>query len=171
MKKLKLITQSLVLLMSLSAFAKTPEFKDVPYTFDQEKNQAAADSFHFLRSYVDYFYLLISKNQSQLKVFNQFQKITGSCVGDAHAENFGLLIQKDQTSQFTMNDMDDSGPCPVAYDLYRLLASSRLYNKDIQIDGIVSSYRDGLKNKPIQVPKSIQTMITDSQKKGASVNP
>ena len=171
MKKNRLISQSLILLLSLSTYSKPTQFQDVPYTFDQQKNQAAADSFHFLRSYVDYFYLLINQNQSQLKVFNQFQKITGTCVGDAHAENFGLLIQKDQTSQFTMNDMDDSGQCPVAYDLYRLLSSSRLYNKDINIDSLVSSYRDGLKNKLIQVPKSIQTMIADSQKKGASINP
>ncbi len=171
MKKYRLISQSLILLLSLSTYSKPAQLQDVPYVFDQQKNQAAADSFHFLRSYVDYFYLLIHQNQSQLKVFNQFQKITGTCVGDAHAENFGLLIQKDQTSQFTMNDMDDSGPCPVTYDLYRLLSSSRLYNKDIKIDALVSSYRDGLKNKSIQVPKSIQKMITESQKKGATVNP
>jgi len=34
-------------------------------------------------------------------------------VGDAHPENFGTLLQKDGTSVFTVNDVDDSGPCPL----------------------------------------------------------
>src|SRR5262245_7976394 len=79
--------------------------KDVPYHFDQSKLAAAEDSFHFLRSFVDYFYLLVKGNTSAFKVFPSTEHVSGWCVGDAHPENFGVVLLQDGQPLFTMNDM------------------------------------------------------------------
>lgn len=167
----KKLTAIFILFFISSGNVKAGNFQDVLYTFDAQKNQAAEDSFHFLRSYVDYFYLLIKANKSHLQAFNKLSNVSGWCVGDAHAENFGVLIQKDQSSLFTMNDMDDFGPCPVALDLYRFMVSTKLYDKNIQLDLILRSYLSGLKNDHYPKPDSIKMLLEKSQEKGTGINP
>ncbi|MBC7458792.1 MAG: DUF2252 family protein [Bdellovibrionaceae bacterium] len=172
MKLFNILSASALVLLSYTAVsAKSADFRDVQYAFDEEKTKAAEDSFHFLRSYVDYFNRLVNENKADLKANNnKLSSVTGSCVGDAHAENFGTLIQKDNTSLFTMNDMDDFGPCPVVFDLFRFAVSSNLYDKNIDMDQILSSYVSGLKNESITQPDSIQKMLNKSEKKGAETS-
>jgi hypothetical protein len=168
------------ILLSLFWFSRVEahdvnSFQDVNYTFDAKKNLAAANSFHFLRSYVDYFYLLIQTNESRLKSFKYLSAYHGWCVGDAHAENFGVLMQKDQTSLFSMNDMDDFGPCPVVYDIYRLMVSSYLYNPNVNIEKIRDSYLLGL-NQDIQAeqnlrPDQVKKLFEESKLRGLVPNP
>lgn len=67
--------------------------------------------------------------------------------------------------------MDDFGPCPVAYDLYRLMASSKLYNSQVSLSDILNSYQAGLKNDSISKPDSLKKMFNEGQKKGMSVSP
>jgi hypothetical protein len=62
--------------------------------------------------------------------------------------------------------MDDSGPCPVALDLLRILVSSRLYLPSLDIKVVINSYEDGLKGKSASVPDVIQSMTKDALKKG-----
>ena len=168
--QLKIIVTAGVLIFTAIAEAKSSNFKDVSYSFDTEKNKAAKDSFHFLRSYVDYFFLLVNQNKSDLKAFNQVASFSGWCVGDAHAENFGALVQKDQTTVFTVNDMDDFGPCPVGFDLYRLMVSSKLYDKNIDLDQIAKNYILGLKNSSVEMPDCIKKLIDKSINKGLEVS-
>ncbi len=150
------------------ASAASLPLKDPNYSFDQTKLGAAQDSFHFLRSYVDYFYLVLNANQSALPLVTGLENTAGWCVGDAHPENFGILIQQDGRSMFTMNDMDDSGPCPVGLDLIRLMVSSRLYNSDTKIDKIMDAYLKGVARQSIDMPSAVSDMVKKSQKKGTA---
>jgi len=151
--------------------AKAPGLMDVAYSFDKTKLDAAKDSFHFLRSYVDYFYLLVKANRGSLQAVSQADNIPGWCVGDAHPENFGVLIRNDGSSLFTMNDVDDSGPCPVVLDLYRLMASSRLYDANTKLDKLVQAYAVGLQGQSYELPPAVADMIAKSQKKGTAPDP
>jgi hypothetical protein len=153
------------LLVNISLASPLP-LRDPKYSFDQTKLDAAADSFHFLRSYVDYFYLLLNFNQSALPAVTSLQTTTGWCVGDAHPENFGVLIQEDGRPMFTMNDMDDSGPCPVALDLVRLMVSSRLYSSGTKIETLLDAYLEGLARQSIAIPAAVSDMLKRGQKQG-----
>lgn len=144
---------------------------DVAYSFDRAKLDAAADSFHFLRSYVDYFYLLVKANRGSLQAVSAADGVPGWCVGDAHPENFGALIQNDGTSLFTMNDIDDSGPCPVVLDLYRLMVSSRLYDQNTKLDKLVQAYAAGLQGQAYEMPSPVADMLAKSRKKGTAPDP
>ncbi len=156
---------------SYTKHAEAQNLTDVPYSFDQAKLDAANDSFHFLRSYVDYFYLLIKANRGSFRAVSAADNAAGWCVGDAHPENFGVLIQNDESSVFTMNDMDDSGPCPVVLDLYRLMVSSRLYSGKTNLDKILQAYTAGLEGQTYAVPSPVTDMIRKSRKKGRTPDP
>jgi uncharacterized protein DUF2252 len=144
---------------------------DVPYQFDQTKLDVAKDSFHFMRSFVDYFYLLIAQNQDRLGTASSFKDFSGWCVGDAHAENFGFVMQKKGNSVFIMNDLDDAGPCPVAYDLFRLMSSSQLYTPNARNEDILSAYLAGVQGDTYSMPAAVGALYKDSQKKGANPHP
>lgn len=173
MKLLKKLTTftSLIMLLSSTAFAGPVVLNDINYNFDQTKVNASADSFHFLRSFVDYYFGVVAKNSNSLNLAKKAGGFGGWCVGDAHAENFGILLQENGEALFTMNDMDDSGPCPVAYDLLRILVSSRLYMPGISAQDILKSYSNGLKGVAVAVPGSIQSMSKDALKAGVQISP
>ncbi len=161
----------LILIITIMTLGVTASLQDVNYSFDDQKNQAATDTFHFLRSYVDYFYLILKQNPSDLKAITSLSKTSGFCVGDAHAENFGMILQQNGTSLFTMNDMDDFGPCPVAFDMFRLIVSSKIYDPTISIDKILKNYISGLNIEKKAPPKVLQKLLFSSLKKGFEVNP
>lgn len=158
-----------ILLLSSVALAGPNSLTDINYKFDQTKVNASEDSFHFLRAFVDYYFGVIAKNTNSLHIAKKVGAFSGWCVGDAHAENFGILIQDDNSTIFTMNDMDDSGPCPVAYDLLRILVSSRLYISSISSQEIINSYIDGLKGKSATIPDVIKSMDKDAMKAGMQI--
>lgn len=156
----------LLLFISHLAFAAQAPLLDVDYSFDQTKVEASADVFHFLRSFVDYYYKLVAQNSNSLHAIKKAGNAHGLCVGDAHAENFGILLQENGSALFTNNDMDDSGPCPVVLDILRLLVSSRLYAPDLDIKKVVHAYQDGLLGHSMAIPDAIKSMTKDALKKG-----
>ncbi len=171
---MKLRNKTLTFLTGLSllsniALGSVTPLKDINYNFDKTKVDASTDTFHFLRSFVDYFYDLMAQNPNSLHIIKKAGTIGGWCVGDAHAENFGILLEENAQAVFTMNDMDDSGPCPVAYDLFRLLVSSRLYMPNINTQKIINSYLDGLNGKSASFPDSIKSMTKDAQNSGFEI--
>ena len=145
--------------------------KDVSYDFDRSKLAAAEDSFHFLRSFVDYFYLLVKANASAFKTFPSTAHVSGWCVGDAHPENFGVVLSDDGQPLFTMNDMDDSGPCPVVLDILRLMVSSRLYDARTELDKMLDAYTQGLRHKSYDMPAAVRELISKAKKRGTTPNP
>ena len=148
----------------------TAPLEDVSYSFDSSKLGAAKSAFSFQRTFVDYFYLLVQKNESQLNVA-KLKNFSGWCVGDAHPENFGLLQLQDQSHIFTMNDMDDAGPCPVFYDVYRLATASQLYSSSISVQQILSSYTKGVSGQSVSVPDTVNSMSSKALKRGQVPDP
>ena len=169
----------LVLILSLSLFSMASfsqsesviNLTDISYVFDQKKVDASEDSFHFLRSFVPYYYGLIDKNSSALNITTKTKKTPGWCAGDAHAENFGILIQENLSQKFTINDLDDSGPCPVTYELLRMLVSSKLYDPSLNIDALINAYKIGFSGQLLNVPSIINSLSETARTKGTGVNP
>lgn len=162
----------LVLLLFLGHWCQAAgDLNDIEYSFDKQKLAAAKDPLQFLRSYVDYYYLLMQKNRSQLPTLNLLGEFSGWCVGDAHPENFGVLLQQDGFALFAMNDLDDSGPCPLALDLLRLMTSARLYSQDVKVQKIFESYLGGLQGLQFPTPPFIKDMLQKGIQKGFPPNP
>lgn len=155
---------------SLTSRADTLPLTDPVYQFERNKLNAAENSFLFLRSFVDYFYLLTQANQQNLPAVRELQGVTGWCVGDAHPENFGVVLQQGGDAIFTMNDMDDGGACPVGLDLLRLLVSSRLYQPKLSLPKVTQAYQAGLQGAPYVVPLAVQDLMKKSLKKGVGPN-
>lgn len=147
-------------------YANTGIIKEPSYSFDPTKLVAAESPLQFMRSYVDYFYLLLSNNTKNLSTLSALQSTSGWCVGDAHPENFGFLVQDDGSSIFSMNDLDDGGPCPVGLDLLRLLVSGKLALKGISVETLRAAYLMGLRGDSFPVPLVIGELKKKSQKKG-----
>src|SRR5262249_21280915 len=59
---------------------------------------------------------------------------------DAHLENFGVMLDDQKDPVFTMNDMDDAGPCPLYADLLRFVVASELSDEDINLGDVLDSY-------------------------------
>ncbi len=168
LKKWLLSVLSITLFFTASPiYANTPTpLRDVPYQFDSVKLQASKDPFHFFRSFVDLFYLVYKANTDTLTRVTHLTNAEGWCVGDAHPENFGFQIQENRSTLFTMNDMDDSGPCPVVLDLYRFLVSIQLYNPQMDISPLIRAYAQGLESQNYSVPSVIRSMQQESLQKG-----
>ncbi len=144
---------------------------DVSYHFDANKLENAKNSFHFLRSFVDYFFLVVQHNENSLPTLQASLGSIGWCVGDAHPENFGFLIQNDGSSLFSMNDMDDSGPCPLAMDLFRLLVSVHLSGSALSTKQVAEAYSAGLQQQGMRLPSSLKTLLAKSQAGGMAPSP
>ena len=59
------------------------------------------------------------------------------CAGDPHPDNFGWLDEG--TVFFGLNDFDDSGDCPVAFDALRFLAGTELDFGDAADKGLTAA--------------------------------
>jgi hypothetical protein len=161
----------LMLAMALPAQAQnlstsSAPLRDVAYTFDLKKLNAAKDSFDFFRSFVDYFYLVAKANESALSILQPPAKTsfpTAVCVGDAHLENFGFLLQKSGQTLFTSNDIDDSEVAPAVVELFRFLVSARIYDSSVSIDELLDAYTDGVSNIARRPPQVVDEMLAKSR--------
>ncbi len=148
-------------------------------TLNQEKLQVVDSDFMFLRTFVEYYYALSLENKKNLPVYQSLQNFTGWCVGDAHVENFGFIVQSAEgepiSTVFTVNDMDDSGPCPLILDLDRLLLSASLVEKSFLQENFVSQfhkyYLSGLNQEKVKMPDGLMKKQMSSLKKGIVVQP
>jgi hypothetical protein len=146
----------------------TSQWQDIRYSFDAEEMASADDAFHFLRSFVDFFYLTFNANRSSLPALTELSSVAGWCVGDAHPENFGILLQENGQAPFTMNDFDDSGPCPIALDLYRLMVSSKLYDVTIDLSKLVSAYQLGITGNSYKPPTAVKDLVDKALDRGTT---
>lgn len=148
------------------ASAEPRAFKDVDYHFNSEKLNTTKNSFQFFRTFVDLFYLVYQANRENMSVVPSLATTNGWCVGDAHPENFGFLILRNRHAIFTMNDMDDSGPCPVILDLYRLMVSIRLLGNEVTGTSLLSSYMRGLSGQRVSLPSFLKRIKSKALKRG-----
>lgn len=98
-------------------------YKNLSDSAFQAKLQGALERspLMFMRSFVNTYYAdLSASNNSQNLIL---------CLGDLHPENFGFMrFGKEQ--RFVYNDIDDTGVCPLEYDILRYFATVDLTFKD-----------------------------------------
>lgn len=163
-----------VLLMGLwisGIVAHAASLQDVPFTFDESKVHAATDVYEFTTSFADYYYALLNANRKTLSTLRNLQNEEVWCAGDAHPKNFGALILQDEDSIFTLNDMDDAGPCPAVMDLLRFLLTAHLAESKVLPKDLVESYGEGVLGKPISAPKMVNTLLNRSRQAGMQADP
>lgn len=94
--------------------------------------ETQASTFMDFRSHVSGFYQQVIAHQSRLPVLNRI-RTHGWCAGDAHPENFGIILSEQGQGIFTYNDYDDSGFCPLVLDLARFLIGAELLANELEI--------------------------------------
>lgn len=109
--------------------------KDIPQTLFRDTYQNLSDSAYqaklqgalersplmFMRSFVNTYYADLSANNSSQNLI--------LCLGDLHPENFGFMkFGNDQ--KFVYNDIDDTGVCPLDFDILRYFTTIQLTFND-----------------------------------------
>ena len=89
--------------------------------FEDRWKASLEDPLLYFRSYVRPFYAYLKNVKPPGRI--------GVCYGDAHPNNFGFVLFGKQLS-YVYNDLDDSGPCPAAFDALRYFTALRLLEKD-----------------------------------------
>lgn len=159
-----------LLILTANSVCATPSLNDVSYKFDKEKLESADDAFSFFRSFADYYYELLNSNR-QLSSLQKLADVSGWCAGDAHAENFGALLQRNGSSVFAINDMDDAGPCPVVMDLQRFYIAALFVLPEVDLYRITGMYVNGLLGEIRLAPQIVNKMLTKSVHRGPIVDP
>ncbi len=146
----------------------TALYPDIDQNVLLQKARLASSGHSFFRSFVSYFYYQLNLHMAEIPVAYQNRDFGGWCLGDAHIENFGAILDRKNKAMFTMNDTDDAGPCPLVVDVLRFLTSAYLSNIDIPIYEIIWAYRDGLKdlNTEQDYKDWVEEFLEDSEDDG-----
>jgi hypothetical protein len=98
--------------------------------FQQKWKNAQKSGLLFMRSFVNTWYDELGRLSSTGPI--------GPCFGDPHPENFGFLVfvdvQGQETMEYTYNDADDSGSCPVAFDALRYFTTLKIMLRDNEME-------------------------------------
>jgi hypothetical protein len=130
--------------------ATFPELSDADFAI--KWTAAIDDAFSFFRSFPPAYYQDLGTLPAA--------RVPGAetvCAGDPHPDNFGWLDEG--RSFFGLNDFDDSGDCPVAFDALRFLAGVELdfgdvYTKGLTQDALASYVNSVTSGKPDTVVDS-----------------
>lgn len=117
----------------------------------------------FLRSYPGAFHRDLARVAA-----DRFPGPQGLCFGDPHPDNFGYLRPADKT-RYAFNDLDDSGPCPLAADAARYFTALRLAVEDrALIAAALEQYVDVVKDpgRAVDVPGSLAPDWDEVRSKG-----
>ena len=131
-----------------------------------EKAQAARSPFEFFRSFVAVYYDVVVTRPELTHSFRDVRKQMGWCVGDAHPENFGILLNQSGKAVFTVNDWDDTGPCPVYADVMRFLAAAYSYNPRLDLSALRASYLRTLMGGDLKLSPAIEALRLRSEQTG-----
>lgn len=138
------------------------------FIFDRAKVAQAESPFALYRATADYFYALLDRNRNTLESVRAARSAVGWCAGDPHPENFGALVLRDGASTFTLNDMDDAGPCPLIMDLLRFLVGARFVDADADLP---PAYLAGLRGESWPVPTAVLKLLKKSVARGREPDP
>lgn len=137
-----------------------PDLSDADF---RKKLNGASDRFHFLRTLVPAYYLFLQRNPPQ--GWDELWSQSGWCVGDAHPENFGILLSDSGNPLFTMNDIDDAGLCPLVADALRFFVAVRLYDRNLNLHDLYVEYQNGVRGAPIQYSRELKEMAKKAEGK------
>lgn len=137
----------------------------------EDKIASTKDPDHFLRSFVPYYYFSLRNNPQWGTPIASISGEGGWCVGDAHFSNFGVILNANGNPDFTINDMDDSGPCHLAADTLRFLTSIILSKPQANLAYLMQAYQSGLNNKSDQFSPVLQNLLQQGRQMGRVLNP
>lgn len=121
----------------------------------------------FFRAFGPYFHAAVRGDILTQNPFRAFAGQTTWCAGDAHPENFGILLDLSGRGYFLLNDLDDNGPCPVVADLLRFLTGVALKSQsDVLTEPLLKSYFAGWNGSSVPVPNAIRGLIREGMGKG-----
>ena len=129
----------------------------------QTKLEGAKTPFLFLRTFVPYYFYHLAHNPLPEAQSQDLGRLSGWCVGDAHLENFGVLLDDQGETIFAMNDMDDAGPCPLYSDFVRFLTSALLFDEKMDLDPLVKVYEDAVMGDAPSYSKLIRKIAKDAE--------
>lgn len=136
-----------------------------PSAFEQKMNGALSEGpLMFFRSFVNTYYFDLAKTNDSPNLI--------LCLGDAHPENFGFIDFKGET-RFVFNDLDDSGVCPLEYDILRYFTAVDLaFNDKNLLEDVIKEYvqvTNGHK-EPTKIAKSLIPNLEKKRKKNLEKN-
>lgn len=135
----------------------------------QLKIENAKTPFLFFRSFVPFYFKLTQSLSNDLDLLETLGSHTGWCVGDAHIENFGTLLDRNGNAFFSINDLDDGGPCPLVTDVLRFLTSVLLYDDSVDLAPIVDAYLKSLSQSNVEKKsfhKPTRELLEEAEKNG-----
>jgi hypothetical protein len=161
----------MLVLSTISAHTSAPGFSDVCALYPELSEQAvrekinqATNPFLLYRALVPLYYKMLADGAVHALVPSDAAR--GWCAGDAHPENFGALLQKDGSVVFSINDMDDAGPCPLWADALRFFTAVKLHDGHIDLAPLLNAYRDGVEGKTEKLSASVRTLMHEAEKGG-----
>lgn len=121
----------------------------------------------FFRSFGPYFHASVRSDVLSRPPFSAFAGVGSWCAGDPHPENFGALLDPNGRPYFLLNDLDDTGPCPVVADLLRLLTGWSLSRGEVDGTGpLVRAYFAGFRGEPAAMPAPITDFLRAAGQSG-----
>jgi hypothetical protein len=136
-----------------------------------DKINNSTNVFKFFRSFVPFFY----KTAKDLQIGNDKQdslnpihQEMGWCVGDAHLENFGSVVDQNKLIEFRANDIDDSSLCPLYLDFLRFLVSYTLIDEKLDesfLSDVLEAYKNALNDKEHKFSKLTQELLKEAANK------
>lgn len=113
----------------------------------------------FIRSFVNTYYADLSAHNSSNNLI--------VCFGDPHPENFGFM-KFGSTTRYLYNDLDDTGVCPLEYDILRYFTSLSLFtNESALLKDLVKEYASVLhgKKNPEQLHSDLYDDLNEKKAK------
>ncbi|MBX3032496.1 MAG: DUF2252 family protein [Bdellovibrionaceae bacterium] len=120
----------------------------------------------FFRAFGPYFYLRAKKNLLNVEPWKSLKGHQGWCAGDAHPKNFGVLLSERNQPLYSINDVDDSNPCPVIADVLRFLTGWGLIVGDDLSTAWLPPYLAGLEGRPLQPPAIVRQLMEKGRERG-----
>jgi hypothetical protein len=122
--------------------------------------------FRFLRAFVAYYHYQYCNNRTTFASIlgEKYHAIEGYCVGDAHPENFGILVNSTNEIHFSMNDLDDSGRGYIAADALRFFTACMIGVSSVDLSAVVEAYTAGVLGGSAPECKAVQKMLKDAAK-------
>lgn len=141
-----------------------PEISDDDFL---AKAQTITNSYKYIRTLIPAFYWRWAQAAMPLTpAVSELTSESGWCVGDAHPENFGALLNDQGKAFFLVNDLDDAGVCPLVEDFYKFLLSAKYLNSSMSLASLWQSYLNGLQGMDLNPPTWVNQLLTEAQGQG-----
>ncbi|MDO9182418.1 MAG: DUF2252 family protein [Bacteriovorax sp.] len=127
--------------------------------FLEKRIELNLDAHSFYRAFVPLFYKIFSDNSQDLKKLKELEKFISTIAGDAHFENFGLIIDDHERIHFNINDFDDSTEGFLYFDVFRNYISSDFLTNKMNWEDYRNAYLSGIRGENKEYSKVLQKKI------------